>query len=185
MRSAAGDRAALAAGVRTVADAPSSGYSAGPAVSVSPIGGGEHVAQCQCQGPRSRRPACSQRARPPHYWQAGTSKRSSMGIEEDGGIGALLQVVCDVWMRWPLSLRAPVREVQRAAVCVGCARERAAGSCSPYADDQGVPVSSMRGVVTVPVYLVYEEGDVTGGVELCSGLPLSSTLSIYRYLRHS
>ena len=119
---------AAAAGVRTVADAASSGYSSGPAVSVSPIGGGEHVAQCQCQGPRSRRPALSQRARPPQYWQAGTSRRSSMGIEEDGDIGALLQLVCDVWMRWPLSLRAPVGKVQRAAVCVGCARERAAGS---------------------------------------------------------
>ena len=93
---ASASSAAPAAGVRTVADAPSSGYSSGPAVSVSPIGGGEHVAQCQCQGPRSRRPALSQRARPPQYWQAGTSRRSSMGIDEDGGICALLQwcVMC-------------------------------------------------------------------------------------------
>ena len=42
-----------------------------------------------------------------------------MGIEEDVGICALLQRVCDVWMRWPLSLRAPVGEVQRAAVWGG------------------------------------------------------------------
>jgi hypothetical protein len=76
--------AAPAAGVRMVADASASGYSSGPAVSVSPIGGGERVAQCQCQGPRSRMPACSQRARPPHYWQAGTSSALRWGERRTG-----------------------------------------------------------------------------------------------------
>ena len=73
------------------------------------------------------------------YWQAGTSRRSSMGIEEDGGIGALLPLVCDVWMRWPLSLRAPVGEVQRAAVCVGVARDGPQDHAHPTLTTKGLP----------------------------------------------